>query len=126
MGVIWKSWQPEKVKTMIKDDLVENMEIACKVVETDARKRLLAISEPRKGAKYRSGVVARRLTYVVRREVNAVVGYVGIRLGTKPVSGAQHIGMWIEMGSHTAPPHPYLRPAVFQNAREIVRLVSGQ
>jgi len=125
VSISWPKWSPDKVREMVLAQVGENMEVACKWAEGDARRRLLSIQDPKKGAKYRAGVVARRLTYVVRREGKTLVGYIGISKGTRPVKGAQHIGMWIELGSRTAPAQPYLRPAVFNNARTIVRLVAG-
>lgn len=116
--VVWKNWNPQGLKDKIKADLAENMEIACKFVETMARTRLLAIREPEWGASYRRNIVARRLTYVVKIEGNEVVGTVGVR--------GKHEGFWIEVGSKTSPAQPYLRPAVFNHGAEIVKLLGGQ
>lgn len=130
--VKWKNWNPQGLKDRVKGDLAENMEIACKFVETMARTRLLAIRAPEWGASYRRNVVARRLTYVVKVEGNEVVGTVGVR-----AAEGKDTGLWIELGTATVPPrgdqrgrpgypaHPYLRPAVFNHAKEIVQLLGG-
>jgi len=122
VSVRWKRWNPGAVKDMVKANLAENMETACKFVEQRARTSLLAIREPEWGAKYRRVIVARRLTYVLSLEGNEVVGTVGVRKGEK----GQYYGFYIEMGSSTSPAHPYLRPAVFNHANEIVKLLGGQ
>lgn len=131
---IWRSWDPKGFKRQVLDDLVANGEIVGKFVETEARRRLLAITEPEWGAKYRYMIVGRLLTNVVERQRNAVVIWVGVAKGAK---GKQH-GLWIELGTATIPPrggkpgrpghpaHPYLRPAVFDNARQIVLLLAGR
>lgn len=120
--IVWKNWNPDKVIEKIASDAAENMEIACKFVETEARRRLLAISEPEWGAAYRREILARRLTSVVKRKSKAVVGIVGMMKGKE----GSYYGYYIEMGSKTAPPQPYLRPAIFHNAREIVQLLAGK
>lgn len=118
----WKSWRPEKVREAALDELERNGEIVGKFVETDARRRLHTITEPEWGEGYRRQIVGRLLTFVVEREAKAVVITVGVRAGPK---GRFH-GFWIEVGTRTEPAHPYLRPAVFDNAREIVALLGGR
>ena len=119
--ITWADYNPERLKDVIKARLAENMEDAGKFVETRARSNLLAITDPEWGAGYRRAVVARRLTYVVEVLPNEVVLAVGVRASQ---SGEQH-GYWIEIGSKRAPAHPYLRPAVFNHARDIVELIGG-
>ena len=116
------TWKPEVPKKQLIADLVENGEIVGKFVETEARRRLLAISDPKWGEAYRSKLVARLLTYEVETSPKAVTINVGVRTSS---SGSHH-GFYIEMGSRTAPAHPFLRPAVFQNAAKIVALLSGK
>ena len=120
--VVWKNWNPERVIEKVAAETAENMELVCKFVETEARRRLLSISEPEWGAAYRREILARKLTSVVTRKGKAVVGIVGMRTGKE----GRHYGYYIEMGSSTAPAQPYLRPAVFQNAHEIVKLLAGK
>ena len=130
----WRSWKPEDVKRAVKAQLVANGEIAGKFVETDARRRLTAITVPEWGEKYRNMVVGRLLTSFVEEEAQAVVIWVGVRKGPK---GSQH-GLWIEVGTRGVrgtpgkpgrpghPAHPFLRPAVFENARKILALLAGK
>ena len=90
-------------------------------VKQEAKRRLVAISEPEWGAKYRRLIVANLLDYVVERETNGVT----ISIGVKPSPATRHHGFYIEMGSHTHGPQPFLRPAVFGNGQKIVRLLEG-
>jgi len=122
MSTVWKSWTPQKVKRAATRELVANAEIAGKFVETDARRRLLAITEPAWGANYRRLVVGRLLTHVVETEPKAVVVTIGVRKGPE----GTHHGYWIEFGSRTAGAHPFLRPAVFENKRLILALLEGR
>jgi hypothetical protein len=94
----------------------------------------VAITVPEWGAAYRRQVVSRLLTYTVETEPKAVVIRVGVARGPK---GAQH-GLWIELGTATIPPHgdkpgrpgypahPFIRPAVFENQRQILMLLAGK
>lgn len=117
-----RQWHPERVRAAVLAELTENAEIVGKFVETEARRRLHGIDEPAWGEKYRRLIVGRRLTYVVEREARAVVVTVGVRPGEK----GHYYGFWIEMGTRRAPPHPYLRPAVYDNARAITKLLAGR
>jgi len=116
------TWKPDVFKKKLIAELAENAEIAGKFVEQDARKRLQAISDPRWGEAYRSKLVARLLTYEVMTSPKEITINVGVRTSS---SGSHH-GFYIEMGSKSAPAHPFLRPAVFQNAARIVALLSGK
>lgn len=115
-------WNPRAVKQAALAELQGNAEVVGKFVETEARRRLYAISDPEWGENYRRMIVGRLLTFVVEREPNAVVITVGVGAGSK---GRYH-GFWIEIGTRGQPPHPFLRPAVFDNAREIVALLAGK
>lgn len=123
-----KHWKPLEVRQAVIRDLARNGEIVGKFVETEARRRLLAIKEPKWGEGYRRLVVAKLLTYVVEKEPKAVVITVGVRFGYK----GSHHGFWIEVGTRWTKdkpghaPHPFLRPAVFENQREIVKLLAGE
>lgn len=115
-------WRPDAIKNAAISELMENADIVGKFVEEDARARLYAINEPDWGEKYRRFVVGRLLTFVVTREPKAVVIVVGVKRGPK---GEYH-GFWIEVGTKSTPAHPWLRPAVFENARQIVALLAGR
>jgi len=115
-------WHPERVREAVLDELQANGEIVGKFVETEARQRLHAITEPEWGEKYRRLIVGRLLTNVVEREAKAVVITVGVRTGKE----GRHYGFYIETGTRKQPAHPFLRPAVFDNRREIVALLAGK
>jgi len=118
-------WDPEAVRKAALADLQTNAEIAGKFVETEARRRLDAITSPdnRRAVNYRHYLSKFLLTYTVETLAKAIIIRVGMRRRSE--KGGDHHGFYIETGSSTAPAHPYLRPAVFDNASEIVSLLSG-
>ena len=115
-------WHPERVREAVLAELQANGEIVGKFVEEEARRRLYAITDPTWGEKYRRLIVGRLLTNVVEREAKSVVITVGVRGGEK----GRYYGFYIETGTRKQPAHPFLRPAVFDNARQIVALLAGQ
>jgi len=121
-GTYTLKWTPQAVKKAVMGELVANGEIVGKFVETEARRRLLSIRDPEWGMAYRSQLVARLLTY----EMESSNKEVTIRVGVRPSQSGRHHGFYIELGSKTAPAHPFLRPAVFQNAAHIVALLAGR
>lgn len=116
------TWNAEAFKAELLAKLEANGAIVGKFVEEEARRRLLDITEPDWGAGYRSEIVARLLTNTVEKEEKAVVINVGVAVGPS----GQHHGLYIELGSSTAPAHPFIRPAVFENGPKIVALLSGK
>jgi len=115
-------WKPDQFRKQLLTDLTANGEVVGKFCEEDARRRLLAINDPKWGAKYRSQVVARLLTYEVETKPKEVI----IKVGVRASGSGRHHGFFIEFGSRTAPAHPFLRPSVFMNASRIVALLSGK
>lgn len=139
-GVVWKDWNPQRVKANIAAATAKNMEVACKVVETTARKNLMAISTPDWGRGYRQKVLAPRIIYEIEINASFVEGRVGIKRGKRSggrkrdehgrfVSGEAsdeyHGAYYIEIGSKRIPAHPWLRPALLNHARDIVRILEG-
>jgi len=120
-------WKPAVVKKMALDQLEANAELVGVFVETEARQRLDAITDPdtARDKNYRHYLSKYLLTHVVEKSEKEIVISVGMRVGPRG-SGAGHHGFFIETGSESAPAHPYLRPAVFGNAREIVNLLTGK
>jgi hypothetical protein len=114
-------WNDKEFKSKLLDDLERRGETVGKYVETDARRRLHDITEPQWGRGYRQEIVSRLLTYVVTRTAKEVTIMVGV---AKSHSGDHH-GYYIELGSSTAPAQPFLRPAVFQNGRNIIGILEG-
>jgi len=115
-----RNWKPEKIITAVANQVAANGDAVGSYVERDARRRLLAIRDPEWGEKYRRFVVGRLLTHEIERKRREVV----IAIGVKATAESRHHGFYIETGSSTAPAHPWLRPAVFNNARTIVGLLS--
>ena len=114
-------WNADAVVSEITAAVVANMETAAQVVETDARRRLMAIADPEWGTAYRRSLAMWGLTSVVvvgQREIEAGVGLPGGKAG--------HDGFYIEVGSRTAPAQPWLRPALATNLRRIVALIGGR
>ena len=115
-------WNQKAVVEEIAAEVEISMETAVKMVEVDARRRLLAIGDPSWGAGYRRLIALYRLTSFVQREGLAIVGAIGVP--PDPRSGSDHMGFYIETGSTTAPAHPWLRPALLTNLQNIVGLLS--
>lgn len=86
----------------------------------DARRRLQAVEEPKYGRKYRRIVVAGLLD----GEVDEVEGGIVLDIGVRQTSESKRHGLYIELGTKTDPPHPFLRPAIYENAMSIVELLT--
>ena len=114
-------WRQRQVVEEVKDFVATNMEAAAGVVEMDARRRLLAIVEPDFGRAYRRLLALGKLISQVVVEGDVVEGQIGIPTGDK---GSDY-GWWIEVGSKKWAAHPWLRPALMQNFKEILRLLTG-
>ena len=125
-NVTWKKWDPGAVKAAALAEVAANAEQAGKFVETDARRRLDAIGSPgnKRARAWRAFLSRWVLTNTVATEANAVVIRVGMKVGSR--KGGRTRGFYVETGSSTAPAHPYLRPAVFNNAAKIVALLGGK
>jgi hypothetical protein len=116
-------WNQKAVIEEIAAEVEANMEIAAEVVETDARKRLRSIGDPDWGRGYRM-LISYRLTSFVKRENLAIIA--GIGVPPDPKSGTPYMGFYIETGSTTAPAHPWLRPALLTNLRNIMALLGDR
>lgn len=115
-------WRSREVVEAVRAEVTSNMEAAAKVVEVDARRRLLAIREPEFGRAYRRVLALFRLTSFVTSDSNVIEGKIGIPAGEK---GSDY-GYWIETGSKSAPAQPWLRPALLTNLRDIIALLGGK
>jgi len=115
-------WNQERFLNQVRADLVANGEIVGEFVESEARKRLLSISDPTWGKAYREQVVSRLLMNKIEqksKEIDIIIGVARSRSGS-------HHGFYIELGSSTAPAHPFLRPAIWENAKKIISLLEGR
>jgi hypothetical protein len=114
-------WEPDKFKKQLIADLVSNSDIVGQFVVSEARKKLLAITDPDWGAGHRKYV-----SKLVTSEVDVKPNEVEIRVGALATPKSRHFGFYIETGSKSGAAHPWLRPSVFQNAAKIVALLSGK
>lgn len=114
-------WRQREVVGEVKAQVARGLEVAGHAVQVDARRRLLQVSEPEWGRKYRQLLALGRLTVVMVEEAGFVEVGVGIPRGEK---GGDY-GYWIEVGNVNWPAHPWLRPALLENLKEIVRLLAG-
>jgi len=119
MGAITR-WRQREVIEEITAQVESDLEIAAKVVEVDARRRLLKIHDPEWGRGYRKLLALYRLTSFVQRSRGAVEAGIGI-----PPGKTGDLGFWIEVGSKTAAAHPWLRPALLTNLENIMALLGG-
>lgn len=115
-------WKAAELKEALAVAVTARMEDAAKLVEVDARSRLLRIRDPEFGLGYRKVLALYRLKSVVRRVGNVIEGMIGIPPGAK---GGDY-GYYIETGSRTAPAHPWLRPALLTNLKTIMQLLGGR
>lgn len=106
-------WTPNEFKKDLIGRLSTNGQIVGEFVRADARKRLGGISSPDWGQAYRS-FVAGLVSYEIETSSKEVKVTVGVRGGYT----AWH-GYYIEVGTSRQPPHPWLRPAVFNNLGQI-------
>lgn len=131
-------WNAGKFKQTLVAALVANAELVGEFVEAEARRRLLAFTDlavtvpgratPRNpqgnyvgGGPYRAYVAG-----LLANDVQADAKGVTIRVGVRPGRGGSHHGLYIELGSRTAPARPFLRPAVFENAARIIQVLAGK
>jgi len=114
-------WRQRQVVDQVREEVATRMEAAAHVVEVDARGRLLRIQEPEFGRRYRRALAMGRLTSVVKVEGDVVEGLVGITKGEK---GSDY-GWWIEVGSRAKAAQPWLRPALMNNFKAIIKMLCG-
>jgi HK97 gp10 family phage protein len=111
-GIVWKNWNPQRVKAAIAGQVVQNMETAC----------VFVVSRAKTLAPRRSGLTISELDFVV--DVGARGNVIEGRVGVK--RGKAFYARFLEFGTRFMAEHPFLRPAVFNNAREIVRIIAGR
>lgn len=91
--------------------LVQNMEVAAKFAADDARRR---VASHRRSGRLEANIVD--VVSVVTARGQTVTGWVGVKRKA-------YWGWFLEMGTRRQRAWPFLRPAVFNNAREIVRIL---
>jgi HK97 gp10 family phage protein len=110
--IVWKDWNPQKVKASIAGQVAQNMEVACLFV-ADKAKGLA----PRRGGRLISEI---DIAVEVSAQGNVVEGRVGVK------RGKAFYARFVELGTRKMAARPFLRPAVFNNARDIVRIIEGR
>lgn len=107
-------WRQREVLAEVSGRVANNMYRACEYAADEARAR----------APRRTGTLIRDIDIDV--EVTArdqeITGWVGVRAG----KGRAFWAWFQEVGTRHHGAQPFLRPAVFGNARRIVEIVSGR
>jgi hypothetical protein len=98
--IIWKNWNPQRVKAMVAGKVAQNMEVACQFVAGQAK----ALA-PRRG-----GRLVSEIDIVV--EVGA---YGNVSRARRREARQGVLCLFQEVGTRFMAAHP-LRPAVFNNA----------
>ena len=109
--VRWKDWNPQRVKANIAGRVAENMYDACRFVVEQAQSL----------APVRSGVTRAEIDFKIEigARGNVIEGIVGVK------RGKAFYAKFLEFGTSKMAARPFLRPAIFNNAREIVRIIAG-
>ncbi len=108
---VWKEWNPQKAKANIAGRVAQNMEVAC----------LFVVDKARGLVPVRTGITQRDIDFVVEvgARGNVVEGIVGVK------RGKAFYAKFVEWGTRKMAAMPFLRPAVFNNKREIRRILQG-
>lgn len=107
-------WRQREVLAEVSGRVADNIYRACAFAAEEARARA-----PRRTGQLVSDV---EIAVEVTARDQEITGWVGVRGG----KGHAFWAFWQEMGTARHPAHPFLRPAVFGNARRIVEIVSGK
>ncbi len=105
-------WNDKRVLAQIEDWVVSGMEAACEF----AARRAEGYAPQRTG-KLRRDIA---YTYKITAKNQDITGYIGVQKGKKRAFYAY----FVEYGTRKMAARPFLRPAVFNHAQEIVRLVA--
>lgn len=102
------SWHASELVAQLSGKTLSGMDKACQFAANQARGK----------APVRSGVLKSGIDYRVEAKGNTVTGYVGVK------KGKAFYALFVERGVRGRPARPFLRPSVFENATEIVRLIA--
>lgn len=100
-------WNPEPFKKSLNAKLARNMDRACKYAEAFAK-----IEVP-----VDTGFLRSTIGTLVEVKTNEVVGY---------LKADADYALPVETGTSRMAAHPYLRPAVFNHASEIAKIIKGE
>ena len=101
-------WNDKELMSMIEERVAAGMEAACDFAATRAEAT----------APVRTGILRGDVAYRVEAKHNEITGYVGVR------KRRAFYAYFVELGTSKMKARPFLRPAVFNHAQEIVRLVA--
>ena len=110
-GVTFKNWEQKKRRFIahVAGEAAANMDKAA----------AYAAEQAAANAPVDRGILKSDVTYVVKAHGNVVEGIVGVK--------KRAFWAWfVELGTVKMPAHPFLRPAVFGNAKKIVKILSGK
>ncbi len=109
-------WNADKVLREVSGRVINGMDKACKFAAGQAKSK----------ARKRTGTLVKNIDYEVIPKGNDVVGYIGVRKGGALGSnqGEAFYGYFQELGTKKMRASPFLRPAVFSNGDQIVKLIS--
>lgn len=116
-----EEWHQKQVIDKFVTAVDSNMDVVTELVKADARKRMLNIKYPDWGSAYREYLALYKLKIVKRRGDGFIEGQIGL----PPGEAGSDYGFWIETGSKTAGPHPWLRPALIHSSKTIVKILTG-
>ena len=112
-------WEPKKVIAAVSGALIQNMDIAAAFCAQEARARVPSARRWVRQGVYSSGILRRNILYEVHARGDVVEGRIGVR---KKI----YWGWMVERGTVKMRASPFLRPAVFQNASTILRILRGE
>ena len=109
MSKFIREWNEKALLVKVSGQVLRGMDRACQFAAAQAEAK----------APRGTGQLAGEIDYEVQPERGSVVGYVGVR------KGKAFYGYFQELGTSRMPAHPFLRPAVYENAGQIVKLIAG-
>ena len=111
-------WNTRETMTDVRAEVKSILETSGEVVKVAARNNLLKIRDPEFGMKYR------KLLALYRLQTNLVETdkFIEIQVGLPKGKKGDRYGWYIEMGSQVAAAHPWLRPALLNNLKNIKAL----
>ncbi len=101
-------WRQKEFLAEISGKVVSNMDSACQYAVEQAQDR----------APVRSGIMRADITYEIVVVGLVVTGWVGVLV-------KRFYAYFVELGTSRMKAQPFLRPAIFNNARQIVRRLTG-
>lgn len=106
-------WNAEKLKAEIAGRVAANMDLACR----------FAVAQAQSNAPVQTGFMKSEIDHVVHAQGDVVEGAIGVRKKSGGATKSAWYARFVELGTARMPAKPFLRPAVFGNAKEIVRII---